>query len=279
MPAEAPPYLTLKLAHELYRKPPERLDAQERQRVAGVAARQLRIEQRILATPEAAQVVLPLSSVDQSVGEIRNRYPTPADFAADLATAGLDAAALRAAVARDLKVEAVLERIASRAAAVSGTEVDIFYFMHRERFRRPETRTLRHILVTINDRLPGSERAAARAKIDDIRARLVKAPARFGEQALKHSECPTAMNGGLLGEVPRAQLFPQLETLAFALAPGELSAVGESPLGFHLLICDAVRPAGEMPLADARARIRNHLEDVRRRSLQKAWIADLFRAP
>lgn len=278
MQLEAPPYLTLKLAHQLFQKPPERLDEAERARVAKVAARQLQIEQRILVTPEAAQVVLPASSVAQGIAEIRARYASHADYAADLAAAGLDADSLRAAIERDLTVDAVLERIACTAPPVSHTEVEIFYFMHRARFQRPETRTLRHILITINDSLPGNERPAASAKIDEIRTRLVKEPARFAEQALKHSECPTALNGGLLGDVPRGKLFAELDPVAFALAVGEISAVAESPLGFHVLLCEGIQAASEAPLDEACVKIRSHLEDTRRSVLQKAWIAGLFRA-
>lgn len=275
--SEAHPYLTLKLAQELYHKLPERLDAPERQRVAAVAARQLRIERCILGTPEAAQVVLPASSVDQGVAEIRERYAGADEFERDVAHAGLDAKSLRDAIARDLTVDAVLERVASRGVAVGDTDVEIFYLMQRERFRQPERRTLRHILVTVNDSLPGSERAAARSRIEAIRARLLKAPERFAEQALKHSECPTAMNGGLLGAVMPGQLFAELEAAAFALAPGELSVVLESPLGFHILVCEAVAAAGELSLAAVREKIRAHLTAARRRASQKAWIAALLK--
>ena len=273
---ESHPYLTLKLAQELFHKPPGNLEPAERQRVDKVVARQLQIERRILATPEAAQVVLPASSLDQTVAEIRNRYPTEEEYRADLEKSGLDPARLAAAIGRDLKVDAVLDRVASLAAAGGDTDVEIFYLMQRERFRRPENRTLRHILVTINDSLPGSERAAARTKIDAIRARLLKSPGRFAEQALKHSECPTAMNGGLLGTLKRGQLYPELEPAAFALAPGELSQVVESPLGFHIIHCVAVEAACEVPLATVREKIRAHLADSRRRASQKAWIAGLF---
>ncbi|NVN88930.1 MAG: nitrogen fixation protein NifM [Rhodopseudomonas sp.] len=237
----------------------------------------MQIEQRILGTPEAAQVILPLSSVDQGVAEVRTRYASQEEFIADLERSNLDPVTLRQSIERDLKVEAVLDGVASHAAKVSETDVEIFYLVHSERFRRPETRTLRHILSTINDGLAGSERDAARQKIDAIHSRLCKAPERFAEQAQKHSECPTAMNGGLLGDVAPGKLFPELEPAAFALAPGELSGVVESPLGFHILLCDAIQPAGEVSLDSERERIRGHLEDTRRRSIQKAWIAGLFR--
>lgn len=270
------PYLTLKLARELYAKAPDALDDSERQRVAKVAQRQQEIEQRILASANAALVVLPAASIEACIKDIRDRYPDEPEFEADLARVGLDLVELRAAIERDLKVEAVMEQVAAAVAPVSDTEVEIFYLQHRDRFTRPETRTLRHILITINDQMPGSERAAARAKVEAIRARLVKDGSRFGEQALKHSECPTAMNGGLLGKVPRGKLYPEVEAAAFALESGELSDIIESPIGFHVVMCDAIEAGSEVHLAEVAERVREHLLAARRAAAQKAWIAGLF---
>jgi nitrogen fixation protein NifM len=272
------PYLTLKLAHEIYHKGPTELDESERKRVGGIAARQQQIEERILGSANAALVLLPAASVEACLKDIQDRYPDEPEFEADLARNGLTVEALLEAIERDLKVEAVLERVAAGAPPVSDTEVEIFYLQHRERFTRPETRTLRHILVTVNDEVPGSTRAAAAAKIEAIRERLLKDIGRYSEQALKHSECPTAMNGGLLGKVPRGKLFPEVEAVAFELAPGELSGVIESPLGFHVVLCDAVEPEALVPLAEVCEKVREHLATGRRAAAQKAWIAGLFQA-
>jgi nitrogen fixation protein NifM len=270
-------YLTLKLAAKLYSKPLEVLAADELRRVKVVAARQHEIETLILTTPEAASVMLPETSIAASLKEIRERYASDEDFNADLQRIGLDAPSLRQAVERDMVVEAVLERIAARSAAVSDTEVEIFWFMHMKRFRRAETRVLRHILVTINEQLAGSERRAARAKIDAIRGRLLKSPERFAEQALKHSECPTAMNGGLLGSVPRGQLYPELEAVAFALAEAGLSEPVESELGYHLIHCETIKPERQSGFDEVRSAIREHLEQQRSSICQKSWINSLRR--
>lgn len=274
---ESHSYLRLKLAQELFRKRPANLAPEERQRVEQVAVRQIKIEQRILETPEAAQVVLPESSIQQAVAEIRCRYPNEEEYRADLEKSGLDPASLASSVARELKFDAVLERVASQVVPVSDTDIEIFYLVHRNRFVRPENRTLKHILVTINESLPGSERHIALCKIEAIRKRLMKSPRRFAEQALKHSECPTGMNGGLLGTLKHGQLFAELEAVAFALHLGELSDVVESPLGFHILCCVASEDECVLPLASVRDKIRTHLMDSRRRSTQKNWIAGLFR--
>jgi peptidyl-prolyl cis-trans isomerase C len=189
---EAHPYLLLKLSQELFKKTPDALDDSELRRVTSVASRQAQIEQRILATDEAMRVMLPEDSLARSLAEIRNRYPNEDDFLADLERHCLSPADLHDALRRELTVDVVLERVASRSAKISDTDIEIFYLTNTERFRRPETRRLSQILVTVNEDLAGSERPAALAKIETIRARLLKSPERFAEQALKHSECPTA---------------------------------------------------------------------------------------
>jgi peptidyl-prolyl cis-trans isomerase C len=276
MPDDA--YLTLKLAGTLYRKSPGALAADERLRVDTAAARQLQIERRILATVEAARVVLPPSAVDASMATVRSRYDGDDAFHADLAANGLDEAELRRAVARDLVVEAVLEGVASRAGQVGDIEVEIFYLMHRQRFCRPERRSLRHILVTINETVPGSGRTAARRKIEAVRERAIGSAECFAQEALRHSECPTAMNGGQLGNLPRGQLFAELDPAAFVLALGEVSTVLESPLGFHIIRCDDIQPARQLELNEAATTVREQLNDARRRKEQKAWIAGLFKS-
>ncbi len=274
--SDAPAYLTLKLSHQLYGKSPDGLEADERQHVAVVVGRQQEIEQRILASAQAALVVLPEASIEACLRDIRDRYPDEAEFEADMARVNLGVDILRQAIERDLKVEAVLEQVGAAAPAVSDTEVEIFCLQHRERFSRPEMRALRHILITINEDLPGNKREAALTRIEAIRERLAKDPDRFGEQALKHSECPTAMNGGLLGKLPRGKLYAQVEATAFALTPGELSAVVESPLGFHVVLCDGIDAERLIPFADVRERVREHLTASRRAAAQKSWITGLF---
>jgi nitrogen fixation protein NifM len=271
------PYLLLKLAQELYGKSLQALAPDEFKRVSTVARRQDEIERRILATVEASRVVLPVSSLDQAVAQVRSRYTSDDEYLADLQRSDLNHETLRAAIERDLIVEAVLEQVAGHVQPVSATEVEIFYLQHAARFEKPETRTLRHILVTINETLPGSERAAALEKIRAIQARLIKDITRFAEQALKHSECPTGMNGGLLGSLRRGKLFPELDTAAFDLAAGQLSAVVESPLGFHVLWCEAIVPQRVLPLAEAHDGVFKHLTEIRRQTAQSFWVKGLFK--
>src|SRR5512135_1127769 len=268
-------YLALKAAQKLYGKALPALQPDESKRVQGMAQQQYRLETRVLATPEARDAMVPPPTLEAALQEIRGRYPNEEEFAADLAGNGLDESSFAAALERELKVEAILEKVGTRAESVSDMDVDLYYQYHPEQFRRPETRLARHILITVNDSIAENTRDAASKRIAEIAARLAKEPQRFEEQALKHSECPTALDGGKLGDLPRGKLFPQLDKALFELKAGEVSGVLESELGFHVLRCDAITEAGVLGFEQAKPHIRKLLEQKRKRACQQAWVKQL----
>ncbi|MBI5937791.1 MAG: nitrogen fixation protein NifM [Betaproteobacteria bacterium] len=268
-------YLVLKTAQNLYSRNPQELKPDEHERVMRMVGRQYELEERILATPEAHEVVVPEATLQAALAEIAGRYPDEVDFFNDLNDNGLSREGFISALEREIKVDAILEKVGARAAKVSDIDVDLYYHYHPEQFQRPETRRARHILVTVNDSIADNTREAALARIDAIAQRLAKEPKRFEEQALKHSECPTALHGGLLGEVKRGQLYPELDEALFAMQPGQVSGVIESSLGFHVLFCEAITPAGTLPIALVRDAVRARLESRRKKICQKVWLAGL----
>ena len=269
-------YQSLKAAHKLYGRNPTELDPAELAKVQSAAVRQYRLEGRVLSAPEARGVMVPEATLQDALAEIRRRYKDEDEFVTDLQANGLDLEGFETALARELKVDAVLEKVASGAAAVSDIDVELYCHYHPDQFRRPETRRTRQILITINEALSENVREAAKNRIEVIAKRLAKDPKRFEEQALKHSECPTALQGGLLGDMPRGQLYPELDAVLFELEPMQISRTLESPLGFHILRCDDISPEAVLPAAQALPLIRQRLEQRRRHVCQRAWIKQLL---
>ena len=272
-------YLALKAAQKLYGKAPAALAADESERVQNMAQKQYELEARILKAPEARDAMVPPSTLQAAMQEIRGRYENEDDFADDLGQNGLDEAEFANALERELKVEAILEKVGTQAEQVTDTDVELYYQYHPDQFRRQETRLARHILVTLNETIPENTREAAFKRISEIAKRLQKEPGRFEEQALKHSECPTALEGGKLGDLPRGKLFPELEQVLFGLDAGEVSDVIESELGFHVLRCDSITAASVLGLPQARPHIRKVLEQKRKRAVQQAWLRQLRAKP
>lgn len=270
--AASSPYLMLKHARVMFDTTPERLDVAQRLKLDQVVARQHKIEARILGSRQSGHVKVTPEAVEARLAEIGSRFSSEAEFVLDLARHGLSLQTMRHEIERELRIDGVLEMVSAKIPPVSNLETELFYQLHYERFQTPERRTLRHILLTFSEDSDQNGREAVRERLDGIRELLLRAPDRFAEQALRHSECPTAMQGGMLGQVARGKLFPALEATAFEMRAGMLSEIVESPMGFHLLRCENVQAASRVPLANVRDRIRQQMLEARRENRQRAWV-------
>lgn len=261
-------YLELKIAWSLFNKAPDQLSDAEEVRLQRIARRQSEIESCLLAAPEAAGVVIPEATLAAGLAEVRNRYASEEEFAGDLERHGLDPIALAESIRRDLCVEAVLNRVSATCPPVSTVEAEIYYRLHPARFTLPETRRLSHILITWDT---PTQKQQGIVLLTGLRLRIDSREA-FAKAALAHSQCPTALSGGELGTVKRGQLFAELEPAAFALAEGALSPVIESPVGLHLLRCDAIVPGRTLAFSEVSAKLIAKLSEQRQTQAQKAWI-------
>jgi peptidyl-prolyl cis-trans isomerase C len=270
-------YHLLRVALEHYQRNLTQLDDNQLREVRKRASRTFDIESLVLGTPEAREVVIDGQHLDAAIDEVSSRYPDRQSFHADLTANGLDETVLRNALYRELVFDAVLQRIGSHRPSVNDIDARLYYELNRDRFRVPEKRKARQILVTINPDYPDNTRAAAQARIGKIAATLANRPGRFTEQARRYSECPTALDGGKLGEIGRGQLFPQLDAALFELREGEISGIIESEMGFHLLLCEKIQPARQVPYARAAADIHTLLDARHRRNCQKTWLSELVR--
>lgn len=264
-------YLELKLCWQLHSRAPEALPLKEREHLRRAARRQEALESRILQSAEAMCTMVSPAELRQRLETLHGRYQDTREMQADLARLGMDAAAFEEAVRRDLIIENVLERISSTVPPVSETEAEIFYHLHPERFTRPETRELRHILITFKD---DAERRAAEKTLSRLRATLHGTQA-FAAAALRYSQCPTALDGGRLGRIRRGQLYPQVEEAAFSIAAGSLSSIVLSEMGLHLVRCESIEPECRLGFAEVKEKVVERLTAVRQEQAQRAWVAGL----
>jgi peptidyl-prolyl cis-trans isomerase C len=268
-------YHLLRGALDRFSKNLAELDEQQLSEARRQADKTYDLESMVLASGEAREIVIPPEQIDAAFAEVLARYPDRSAFADDLRANGLNEDRLRQALHRELLFDGVMQRIAARRLTVSEIDARLYYELHAEKFCVPEQRGVRQILITINDDFAENHREAARARIEKIAQKLKRSPNRFADQARKHSECPSALEGGRLGSVRRGQLFPQLDAALFTLREGALSGVLESEVGFHLLLCEKVMPARSIPFSRAEPRIRTILDERNRRNCQKAFLKQL----
>ena len=269
------PYTLLRAALTLFKKKPDELQAAELKQAEVQALNEFNIESRILNAPEAGAVIISDKELQDAYQEIRARYEDDEIFLSDLEKNHLNKETLNAALFRQCRVNVVMELIASRAPTISEIEIGIYYHLHAEQFNRPERREACHIYISINPDYPENTRETAFSRMQELSEKLQKKPYKFAELALKHSECPTALQGGVLGLVPRGKLYPELDAVLFSIKAGEISEIVESEIGFHLVLCKQIQKAETLSLLKATPKIRQMMNERSRRTCQRAWLASL----
>lgn len=266
-------YLVMKTALVSYQKSPNELDTQQLQRVKKQAMTQYKIESVVLSSDEAKDISVPEAMLESTIKELVSRYENSDAFYDDLAANDVSYDDFREAIKREMYVEVVMDRVASKAATVSDVDARIYYHLHPEKFIKKETRKISHILVTVNEDYAENSEVAARERIEKIFQVLSSKPKKFADLALKHSECPTAMQKGQLGDVTEGMLFPELDEVAFTLKKGEISQILRSEMGFHILKCEGISHKQTMSTGDALPKVKAYLEEKQRNNCKKHWLA------
>jgi len=276
MQADSISYFRLKFSLLHFGRSAHELTAQQRLLVDEKAQSEQRLHQLILGQPEAAQVVVDDEATEQARQVIIERYPSRDEFVQDLEKNDLDEDEYNFSLRNELIVGAVLELVGRRAEAISEDEAREYYQENRSKFRQPEQRTVRQILITVDEDGPEeNKRQTSYRRLASIRERLLNDVSTFGVEAATHSECPSALNKGLLGTLPQGKLYPQFDEALSLLPINQVSDIIETELGFHLLLCEAIEPARILSWAEVGPRIREHLQGEREKRQVVDWLKEL----
>ncbi|WP_374351760.1 peptidylprolyl isomerase [Chitinimonas sp.] len=126
----------------------------------------------------------------------------------------------------------------------------------------------RHILIKVNE---GTSDSDAKARITEIRDRLVNGGKKFEEEAKLHSEDGSASKGGDLDWLSPGDTVPEFDTAMNALKPGELSQPIRSPFGWHLIEVVGRRDQ-DVTRDHERLRVRNELRDRKADQQYEEWV-------
>ncbi len=269
------PYTLLRAALALFEKSPAELSPEELSHTETQARNEFTLETRVLNSPEAAAVIVPDKELNLAFAEVQKRFENSKAFETALAANSLTIETLKAALFRQCKVNNVLESVAAHAAPIDNDEIERYYHAHPEKFHCPEQRTARHILISVNPDFPENTPEMALKRIEEIAEKLKRKPKKFADLALKNSECPTAFNGGELGNVIAGKLHPELDVTLFALKENEISGVVETEAGLHLIQCLKIIRPETMSLKTATPKIRSAMQERQKQLYQKAWLANL----
>ncbi|GLV47240.1 peptidylprolyl isomerase [Thermus sp. LT1-2-5] len=198
-------------------------------------------------------------AVEAQVQALLEAFPDEAALGQALQGAGLpDLAAYRLLVAEALALEA-LEKHYRERIEVPPAALKALWLLSPE-YRHGTLYCARHIL------LPTLE--AAREAL----GRLEKGEP-FPQVAQALSQDPGSKEaGGDLGCEPKGTYIPAFEEALLRLKPGEVSGPVGTQFGFHILLLEAVKPAGRYPLEEVAEELAAGVKDRAWEKLAKALI-------
>jgi len=122
-----------------------------------------------------------------------------------------------------------------------------YYEQNKRRFRSPPIYAATHILFSVRQDDPEGY-AKTQALAQSVLAELKQHHERFEELAREHSACPSAAQGGALGQISAGQTTPEFEKALEALAPGAMTETPvETPYGLHIIRLDDKVEGKELP--------------------------------
>ena len=152
-------------------------------------------------------------------------------------------------------------------------EVRRYYKKNTESYVTPPQIKARHILLKLPPDSPEETLTEKQQQLEKLLTQI-RSGKSFEELAREHSEDGTAPDGGDLGWFKPGEMVPAFETAAFALAPGEVSDIVQSPFGLHLIKVDELKEEITKSLDEARDEITGILAESR---AQKRIDEDLDR--
>ena len=190
------------------------------------------------------------NSADAQVKRVRSQFKTDAEFAQALKSGGfgtpeeykrwMNERSRRNALQEKLFAKM---RQAGKIVPVPVSEQDVNEAFEKSKSnlpKRPATVSFRQIVVPTIASPKAKE--AARAKAESLLVEIRKG-GDFEQIAKRESMDPGSKElGGDLGWNRRGQMVPEFDRWMFALAPGQMSPVIETPFGYHIIRVDRVQP-------------------------------------
>jgi len=201
------------------------------------------------------------SEVDSEVATLKAKYPDDFAFRRALADENLSIEQWRKDLATTLlqrKVQkSVLSSGANQVIAPSDLEIKAYFEANKTQFQQPARVRLRQVVLEKED--------DASRIMDELTA-----GGNLEKLARKFSIAPESSQGGDTGWIEKGTLdvFDQ----AFKMPVGTRSKILKSPYGWHIFEVLKKEPEAHLSLAEATAKIRAHLLEVRSQAVYTSWL-------
>jgi peptidyl-prolyl cis-trans isomerase SurA len=232
-------------------------------------------ERLLLSAAKSLQLEVTEAQVDAAIQDIKTRnHFDDAQFDEALASQGLDRAAFRSQIRRELETYQVLQHNVRGRVKLSDEDVRNYYRTHPQEFGGEPELKVRHIFLPLREGATKAEEEKVRAQGEKVLQRL-KTGEDFAKVAREVSKGPSAADGGDLGWLRRGTIQKQLEDSAFALQDGKLSSLVRAGPGFHILKVEERRTGGGRSYEEAAEEIRVRLYEEQVGATRAEYIEQL----
>ncbi len=175
--------------------------------------------------------------VDKRLEEIKENYPSEADFYEDLKRSGITLEELKKYNMENLKADLIMQRVIQKKfvakVRISPIAVRRFYDENKDSIAAsPDRVKLGHILLAIQ--ASEAELRKGFAEAAEV-YQLLYTGSDFGVIAQEFSDDKNSKyKGGMLGKIKRGEMLEEFEGIVFKLKPGIVSEPFLTRLGYHI---------------------------------------------
>lgn len=138
-------------------------------------------------------------------------------------------------------------------------ELRRYYERNEQDFEQKDEVKARHILLSLQENATEEVAQKARERMLRLRDRIQAGEMEFAEAARKHSQGPSASEGGSLGWVAKGETLPAFQEEAFSLDSGQIGDPVRTREGWHLIKVEDRREGGVKPFDQVRDEVRQRV--------------------
>ena len=200
--------------------------------------------------------------ISDRLAQIRKQLGGEKNLESQAKANGLTLEDVKTQVVRPQLLSEGIYNAVTKDVKVTDQDVQKYYTSHLKLYQQPESRDVRHILV--------SNRPLANKLYDRI-----KKGADFAALAKKYSKDPGLRAQGGKLTIVKGQTAGPFDQTAFLLSKGQVSRPIKTQYGWHIIqALSDVRPAKTTPLKDVKAAIKQQLIGQKKRDTMTKWVSD-----
>jgi len=220
-----------------------------------------------------AKITVTDEEMDEVLEQIKSTLPPGTTLEQVLKERNLDETEFKNNLRQEIQVRKLIEAQVTSLPEPTEQEVKTFYEANKDKpgISTPEMVKARHILVATDPDDTEEARKTKKAKADSLHKKLVVG-ADFAKLASENSDDPgSKTRGGELEPFARGMMVKSFEDTAFSLKPNEISAVVESPFGYHIIQVSEHMPA----TYEIREEIKRFLQGQKQQETAQGYIEKL----